>query len=74
MRTLSDGLIHSDVAKLKVNNLSGMNLLEGNYDCCLQSSEDKLLFNLIPWQNQPYNNAYANLYSELVLTFASRRL
>lgn len=37
MRTLSDGLIHSDVAKLNVNNLSGMKLLEGNYDCYLQS-------------------------------------
>lgn len=37
MRTLSDGLIHSDVAKLNVNNLSGMKLLEANYDCYLQS-------------------------------------
>lgn len=37
MRTLSDGLIHSDVAKLNVNNLSGMKLLEGNYDCYLRS-------------------------------------
>lgn len=37
MRTLSDGLIHSDVAELNVNNLSGMKLLEGNYDCYLES-------------------------------------
>lgn len=37
MRTLSDGLIHSDVAELNVNNLSGMKLLRGNYDCYLQS-------------------------------------
>lgn len=37
MRTLADGLIHSDVAELNVNNLSGMKLLEGNYDCYLQS-------------------------------------
>lgn len=36
LRTLPDGLIHSDVAKLNVNNLSGMKLLEGNYDCYLQ--------------------------------------
>lgn len=32
MRTLSD-----DVAELNVNNLSGMKLLEENYDCYLQS-------------------------------------
>lgn len=37
MRTLSDGLIHSDGGELNVNNLSGMKLLEGNYDCYLQS-------------------------------------
>lgn len=37
MRTLSDGLIHCDAAELNVNNLSGMKLLEGNYDCYSQS-------------------------------------
>ena len=29
MRTLSGGSTHSDVAKLNVNNLSGIKLLEG---------------------------------------------
>lgn len=48
MRTLSDGLIHSDVAKLNVNNLSGMKLLEGNYDCYLQSQRPNCYLTSFP--------------------------
>ena len=48
MRTLSDGSIHFDVAELNVNNLSGMKLLERNYDCYTQSQRPIRYFTPFP--------------------------